>query len=292
MNAAALTDRFRFPGTVAFADTEHGLTKAVVSHAGMHGELFLQGAQVAAWQPAGARPVIFTSPRSSFVPGKAIRGGVPVIYPWFGAHPTDPNAPQHGIARIAQWQLNTVENHPADAVTLELSFAADNFSLTYRVTFSADLTLSLTVRNTSPQAAAFEQALHTYFAVSDVERVTVQGLEHAAFIDKTANFARRPPTGAPLRFTKETDSVYLDTPDRLAIHDAGWGRRIVIAKTRAASTIVWKPWAEKAAAMADLGAENWHGMLCVETGNVADNRVTLPPGGAHTMTTRISLDAG
>jgi glucose-6-phosphate 1-epimerase len=92
--------------------------------------------------------------------------------------------------------------------------------------------------------------------------------------------------------SKETDSVYLDVPDRLMIADPDWGRRIVVGKTSAASAIVWNPWNEKAAAMADLGAENWRGFVCVETGNVADNRVALPPGGTHAMTTRVSLDGG
>jgi glucose-6-phosphate 1-epimerase len=104
--------------------------------------------------------------------------------------------------------------------------------------------------------------------------------------------SRRQPAGAPLALTKETDSVYLDVPDRLAIADPAWGRRIVIEKSGAASAIVWNPWPEKAAAMGDLGGDNWRGFVCVESGNVGDNRVTLPAGGTHTMTTRISLDGG
>jgi glucose-6-phosphate 1-epimerase len=104
--------------------------------------------------------------------------------------------------------------------------------------------------------------------------------------------ARVPGAGTLLKLTKETDSVYLDVPDRLTIHDPAWERRIVIDKAGAASAIVWNPWPEKAAAMADLGADNQRGFICVETGNVADDDISLPPGATHEMTTRISLDAG
>ena len=291
MNAATLASQFSIAGALDFVDTENGLAKAVVSCGGMTGELFLQGAQVTQWQPAGARPVVFLSSRVNLAPGKAIRGGVPVIFPWFGPHPSDPAAPQHGLVRTAGWQLVSAER-TADGVTLGLSFAVEGFALTYRVSFGHELGLRLAARNTSAKPATFEQALHSYFAVSDVEHVIVSGLEASTSIDKTANMARVRGTGAPLTLAKETDSVYLDVPDRLTIHDAAWDRRIIIDKAGAASAIVWNPWPEKAAAMADLGADNQRGFICVETGNVADDDINLPPGATHEMTTRISLHDG
>jgi len=292
MRAAELASRFRIAGIVEFAETEHGLVKVAVSPDGAAGELYLQGAQVTAWRPAAQpHPVIFTSPASRFAPGQAIRGGIPVIFPWFGPHPTDPKAPQHGFARTAPWQLDSVDRH-ADGVTLALSLPPDDLALTCRVAFGKELHLELAVRNTSAHAVEFEEALHTYFAVSAVETVSVSGLEGSRFIDKTAGMQRRSPTGAPLSLTGETDSVYLDTPDRLVLRDPGWHRRIAVGKTGAASTIVWNPWAQKAAAMADLGAASWRSMICVETGNVADNRIRLAAGGEHLMATRIAVDAG
>jgi glucose-6-phosphate 1-epimerase len=289
MRATELQNRFRVPG-VEFTETEHGLVRAQIALDGMTGELFLQGAQVTQWQPSGQRPVIFTSPDAAYAPGKAIRGGVPVIFPWFGPHPSDPKAPQHGFARTADWRLDAVERS-GDAVTFALSLTPGDFAVIYRASFGKELHLELTVRNRSARELEFEEALHTYFAVSDVEAVSVSGLEGSAFIDKTAGMQRRPPAGKPLSLTKETDSVYLDVPGALAIADPGLRRRIAIAKTGAASTIVWNPWAEKAAAMADLGAANWRGMICVETGNAADNRVRLAAGGEHRLTTRIAVDA-
>src|ERR1700728_3044729 len=109
MNAAELASKFAIAGNVEFVETEHGLIKAVIARDGMSGELYLQGAQVTAWRPAGAEPVIFLSSHAILAPGKAIRGGIPVIFPWFGPHPTDPKAPQHGIVRIAPWRVDKVE---------------------------------------------------------------------------------------------------------------------------------------------------------------------------------------
>lgn len=289
MSAAELASQFRIAGIVEFAEAGDLVAVRIVL-GGMTGELYLQGAHVTAWQPAGQHPVIFTSPNAVYAPGKAIRGGIPLIFPWFGAHPTDPKAQQHGLVRAAPWRLDGVERG-GDNVTLTLSYALEGFALDYRVTFGPQLRLALGVRNVSARATSFEEALHTYFAVSDVERVHVTGLEGCTFIDKTANFVRRPPAGSPLALSKDTDSVYLATPDTLTLDDPGLRRRIVIAKDGAASTIVWNPWPEKAAAMADLGATNWRPMICVETGNVADDRVTLAAGAEHRLTTHIAVDA-
>lgn len=291
MNAAELAASFRIPGVIEFAETPDGLVKVVVSRAGMTGELFLQGAQVTAWQPAGARPVIFLSSHSHLAPGKAIRGGIPLVFPWFGPHPTDPRAPQHGLVRTAPWTLDSARE-VSDGVTLGLSLTIEHFTVNYHVAFGPELNLAFTTLNNSDDEVSFEQALHSYWAVSDVERVAVAGLENSGHIDKTANMRSVPPAGAPLTLAKETDSVYRDTPARLVINDPGWGRRIVIDKTGAASAIVWNPFPEKAAALADLGTDNWRGFVCVETGNVADHRVILAAGAEHQLTTRISLDGG
>ena len=197
MRATELQSRFRVPG-VEFAETEHGLVRAQVALDGMTGELFLQGAQVTQWQPPGQRPVIFTSPRRRLCAGQGDPWRRPGDLPWFGPHPTDPKQPQHGFARTADWQLDAVERE-AGAVTMTLSLATDDFAVTYRASFGKELQLELTVRNRSARELEFEEALHTYFAVSDVEKVTVSGLEGSIFIDKTAGMQRRPPRASPYR---------------------------------------------------------------------------------------------
>jgi glucose-6-phosphate 1-epimerase len=299
MNAKQLAAEFGVRDVVDFTE-QGGLVKAVVSRDGMRGELFLQGATVTAWQPAGARPVIFTSPNAVFAAGTAVRGGIPIIFPWFGPKQDEPKAPQHGFVRAAPWKLEAVETGRSGEVTLRLGiteaeatspFWPAAYRAGYTVTFGPALSVELSVQNRSGQEIRFEEALHTYFAISDIAKVSVSGLGGTTYIDKVDGARRKTQDSAPIRLSGETDRVYLSTPGRAVIEDAEWRRRIVVEKEGAASAIVWNPWTEKAAAMKDLGADAWTGMICVETGNAADNAVRLAAGGEHRMTARISVDA-
>ncbi|HVC56995.1 MAG TPA: D-hexose-6-phosphate mutarotase [Stellaceae bacterium] len=300
MRADELTVAFGIAGALDFVDTAQGLVKGVISLGGMVGEFYLQGAQLTGWQPANQRAVLFTSPRSAFAPGRPIRGGIPIIFPWFGPNRQAPGAPQHGVARTAPWHLDAVEVAGQDALTITFglgdadvgsAFRPAPFRAIYKVTFAQNLSLQLAVQNRSTHPIFFEEALHTYFAISDISQVAVSGLDGTTYIDKTDAAKRQPQTDALATITAETDRVYLNTPSRCAIEDHGWRRRIVIEKEGAASTVLWNPWAEKAAAMSDLGEAAWRNMICVETGNVADNQVELAAGDEHRMATRISLHA-
>jgi glucose-6-phosphate 1-epimerase len=301
MQAEELTAEFGIAGILDFVETEHGLVKAAVSLGDIAGELYLQGAHLTAWQPPGERPVLFTSPNSAFAPGRAIRGGIPIIFPWFGANRHDPNAPQHGFARTAPWRLDSVETTGSESLTLTLGlgdgdvgspFWPEPFRATYTVTFAQTLSLRLAVQNRATHPITFEEALHAYFAVPDITGVAISGLAGTTYIDKTDAARRKPQTAALVTITGETDRVYLDTPGRCAIEDRGLRRRVVIEKFGATSSVVWNPWAEKAAAMADLGDPAWRGMVCVEAGNIADNEVRLAADDEHQMSTVISVDAG
>ena len=301
MQAEELTAEFGIAGILDFVETEHGLVKAAISLHGMAGELHLQGAQLTAWQPPGERPVLFTSPNSAFAPGRAIRGGIPIIFPWFGASRHALAAPQHGFARTAPWHLDSVKTTGRESLTLTFSlgdgdvgspFWPEPFRAIYTVVFAQTLSLRLAVQNRATHPITFEEALHSYFAVSDVTAVAISGLAGTTYVDKTEGARRKQETAPLVTVRAETDRVYLDTPARCAIEDGRWCRRVLIEKHGAASTVVWNPWAEKGAAMADLGDPIWRGMVCVETGNVADNEVRLAAGGEHQMSTAISLDAG
>lgn len=298
MRADELTAEFGIAGVLDFAETGNGLVKAAISLDGLTGELYLQGAQVTAWQPASERPVLFTSPHSGFAPGRAIRGGVPIVFPWFGASRHAPTAPQHGFARTATWHLDRVETVDGRALTLTLSlgdsdvgspFWPDRFRAIYIVTFAQTLTLRLTVQNRAPHPIVFEEALHAYFAISEISGIAIAGLAGTTYIDKTDAARRKLQVADPVTITAETDRVYLDTPARCILEDRGWRRRTVIEKNGAASSVVWTPWAEKAAAMADLGDPAWRGMVCVESGNIADNEVQLAADAEHQMSITISV---
>jgi glucose-6-phosphate 1-epimerase len=299
MRAGELNAEFGITGVLDFIETEHGLIKTAISLDGMTGELYLQGAQVTAWQPPDERPVLFSSPNSAFAPGRAIRGGIPIVFPWFGPSRHAPTAPQHGFARTAAWHLDGVETVGSGSLTLTLSlgdgnvgspFWSERFRAIYTVTFAPTLSLRLALENRATQPIVFEEALHSYFAVSEVAEIAISGLAGATYIDKTDAARRKVQTADLVTITAETDRVYLDTPGQCVIEDRGWRRRIVIDKDGAASSVVWNPWAEKAAAMGDLGDPAWRSMVCVETGNIADNEVRLATDAEHKMSIGISLD--
>ena len=301
MRAEELTAEFGIAGILDFVETEHGLVKAVISLDGVTGELYLQGAQVTAWRPPGERPVLFTSPNSAFAPGRVIRGGIPIVFPWFGPSRNAPTAPQHGFARTAAWRLDGVETAGGGSLTLTLSlgdgdvgspFWRERFRAVYTVTFAQILSLRLAVQNGAMHPIVFEEALHSYFAISNVAEITISGLAGASYIDKTDAARRKLQTADLVTITAETDCVYLDTPEQCVIEDRGWRRRIIIEKEGAASSVVWNPWAEKAAAMVDLGDPAWRGMVCVETGNIDDNEVRLAADAEHQMSTAISVTGG
>lgn len=276
-----------------------GMPRARVSGARADAEVYLHGGHVTHWQPHGAEPVLFLSRRAAYAPGKAIRGGVPLIFPWFGAHATDRQAPMHGVARARPWRLLTSGPGADGAVVLELALEDDEatrrlwpaaFALRYRVTVGDVLHLALEVTNTSPAPFTFEAALHTYLAVGDVEAVAVTGLEHTTYLDKVDAFTRKRHGAEPLRLTGETDRVFLGTPARCTVDDRALGRRLVVDKAGSATTVVWNPWATRTRDIADLGADDWRRLLCVETANAADDAVTLAAGGRHVMSATIRVE--
>jgi D-hexose-6-phosphate mutarotase len=273
-----------------------GLERLVLRADEGEAHVFLHGGHVSHFLPRGERPVLWMSRESRFEAGKPIRGGVPVCFPWFGPKAGAPEAPLHGYARVLPWAVAEVvlEADGSLRAVLELSAEATarggfphELSLSLSVTVSRSLRLALAVRNQDEAPARFEAALHSYFAVSDVRHVRVSGLEGRGFVDKTAAGARRGSEPGPIAIAAETDRVYLGADGSVTIDDPGWGRRIVIAKTGSATTVVWNPWIAKAKAMPDFGDDEWTGMLCVETANAMDDAVTLAPGGRHVMTAAI-----
>jgi aldose 1-epimerase len=185
MRAEELTAKFGIAGVLDFVETEHGLVKAAISLDGVTAELYLQGAQVTAWRPSNERPVLFTSPNSTFTPGRAIRGGIPIVFPWFGASRHTPTGPQHGFARTATWHLDAVETAGGGSLTLTLSLGdgdvgsplwPERFRAIYSVTFAQTLSLRLAVQNRTTHPIVFEEALHSYFAISDIAPIAISGL--------------------------------------------------------------------------------------------------------------------
>jgi glucose-6-phosphate 1-epimerase len=289
---------FDIPNAVRFESGPGGLERAIVSTAAVEGELYLHGAHVTRWTPRGQRPVLFLSSKSLFAPDKAIRGGVPVIFPWFGPRSDGKPGPAHGFARTLSWTMEETRLRDDGAVEIALALAPNNtsrnlgftdFQARLRVIFGAVLEIELETRNQAPAPLVYEEALHSYFAISDIRQVAVSGLENAAYIDKTDGSQRKVQGDAPLRIAKETDQVYLSTTAACVIHDPEWNRRIIVEKHGSNSTVVWNPWIEKTKSMADMAPDEWQRMICVETANAAGDAVHLAPGATHKMRATIRL---
>ncbi len=291
--------RWEVAGIAHFETGAEGLISLAVSSPIASGRIYLQGAHVTHFQPRAAAPVLFLSAKSFFLPGKSIRGGIPVIFPWFGAHSGNPSAPAHGFARNLEWEIEAVDVSPSGSVSVcmilrpvEAALAqgfGHDFLLRYRVTFGEQLELRLETENTGAADFRFEEALHTYLDVSDVREVSVEGLSGADYLDKTEGFSRKREESERLRLTGETDRIYLDTQSECVVDDPGAERTISVAKGGSDTTVVWNPWREKTAALKDMEAHEWLRMLCIETANTGTNAVTLAPGQRHVMSAAIGV---
>ena len=282
--------QFELSNALRIAKMPDGLVRAVISTNDVDADLYLQGAHLTHWKPRGQRPVLFVSPASLFAPGKAIRGGVPIIFPWFGPRGEGKPGPPHGFARTTEWALETTRLHTDGSVEITLVLPPDrttqlfpDFHLRFRVTLGAELKMELETRNVGTEPFTYEEALHTYFSISDVQLVSISGLEGTTYIDKTDRFKRKQLGNEPIRIAKETDQVHVDTKTTCVIDDPLWKRRIVIEKSGSESTVVWNPWMEKTRAMSDMTADSWKGMVCVESANAGENAITLLPGASHRL---------
>ena len=286
----SLCKQFKVPG-LHFEAGQGGLTKAVIATPVASGELYLQGAHVTSWQPAGHAPVLWMSRSSLFQPGKPIRGGVPICFPWFGPHASDPSAPAHGFARTALWEVTEARTTADGVISLSLQTRIDSFSVRFTVEFGPVLQMTLTTEPGpgSSTGLRFEDALHTYLSVSDVRNVSITGLEQVRYIDKVDGAAEKPATGAAIEFTGETDRVYFTTDSECHLHDPGRNRTIAISKSGSQSTVVWNPWIAKSARMPDFGDHEWPEMVCIETANVGVNAVELAPKSIHSTTVVIQV---
>ncbi len=289
--ADALASQFSQPG-LTFDSGAGGLTRISIDTELCTGQMFLHGAHVAAFCPRGKREVLWMSQSSNFADGKAIRGGVPICFPWFASLASDPNAPAHGYARTRPWSLvDTIVNSDG-SIRLEMATEIDSYELRFAAEFGELLLMTLTVELSKQAAgpARFEEALHTYFVVSDIRKIQITGLESHGYLDKVDHSTRKAATHQAITFHGECDRVYFNTDETCVLHDAEWSRKIAVKKRNSRSTIVWNPWIDKSARMADFGDDEWPGMVCIETANVGENAIQIEPGQRHEMSAAISVD--
>ena len=285
-----LDHRFELPGTAQVVEGNGGLSEVRITCPEAVGEMYLHGAHVTSWKPVGGEEVLFLSSQSRWAQGHAIRGGVPVCFPWFGGKADDPTAPAQGFVRTTAWQLESIAQ-VGGAVTVSMFTESDEgtkrwwpaeFRLVHRATFGSELSLELVVTNTGGTSLRFEEALHAYHRVGNIEKTRVRGLDTVHYFDKTDSNRKKMQHGE-IVIVSETDRVYLDTRDPIELEDPVLRRRTRVTKENSRTTVVWNPWVQKAHSLSDFADDEWMQMICIESSNVSDFAVDLAPGQQHKM---------
>jgi len=287
--------RFGIPGVARICKGNGGLPLIQITGSRAEGEMYLHGAQVTSWKPAGYDQVLFLSTKSRWQEGHAIRGGIPICFPWFRAKADDPKAPAHGFVRTRIWQLESIAEDDS-GVCVSMSIESDEqtrrwwpveFRLVHRVVFGPELTLELVCTNAGKTALRFEEALHTYNRVADVANVRVQGLDTVHFLDNTESNTAKVQHG-DVKIASATDNAFLGTQNKVDLIDPGLRRHVRLEKANSLTTVVWNPWREGGARLGDLGDGEWTQFLCVEASNILAASVSLAPGEEHKMTAVLS----
>lgn len=280
-----LSNPIEIPGSVSIQTGKDGLPVIRIESASSTAEVYLLGAHVTHFQRANDEPLLFMSEASLFEVGKPIRGGVPIILPWFGGRD---GMPAHGFARLAIWDAVASRVLEDGSVMLRFRLPQDDqFEVDYVVTVGDTLTMELTVANTGSSDFRFESCLHTYFKIGDIHQCGVAGLEGTRYLDTLVSQAFTD-TDEVIRFTSETDRIYQNTGATVEIHDPVLRRVIHVRKSGSQSTVVWNPWIDKSQRMPDFGDNEYLQMVCVESGNVKENAVILRPGETSVLKVEVS----
>jgi len=286
---------FELPGQIAFKKSENALTKIVVDNRYAEAEIYLHGANLTHFCPKGGEAVIFNAKETVYSATKTVHAGIPICWPWFGAHPSESTKPQHGFARDMLWKpmrTRTVDDGESEIIlTLEstpesLQLWPYTFRLELTFTVGSSLRIELKTTNTAALPFTLTQALHSYFFVGDIASVEARGVEGTPYVDYTDDKREKIET-APLRINRMVNSVYLPTDAACTIMDEELNRRIIIEKEGSRSTTIWNPWEESG--IHDLPGDAYRKFLCIETTNALSDARTLQPGESTAITQTVSV---
>jgi len=294
-----LNKKFGIGNQLSFKKTPDKQVIATINNEHASATLALQGGHLMTWTPTDAEPVVWLSSDATLAPGKSIRGGVPICWPWFGAHQTQADFPAHGFARTVQWQVIDTKQLPNGDTQITLQLGTDNIpqqlwphatTAQCEITIGNTLGITLTTFNNGQDDITISEALHTYFAVSDVRNISISGLDKCQYLDKVEGMQQKQQSG-DITFASEVDRVYIDTEADCVIRDPALSRQIRIGKTGSRSTVVWNPWIEKSLQMGDMGEDGYLKMVCVESANAANNQVSIAAGEQHQLAVSYQLES-
>ena len=292
MNIEQLNAKYGIADKVSFAAGEGGFPMIKVDNEYAKATISVYAGQVLSFQPVGqAEDLMFLSGKAYHQEGKAIKGGAPICWPWFGPDPEDKGRASHGFVRNRMWQMREVVSTQdgSTKITLGLKDTEDTraiwdyaFDFTIAITVGKSLDLELITRNTGDKPFTITQALHTYFKVGDISKVTVLGLDGNRYIDKVDGGKSKTQSG-DITFTGECDRIYLNVQPELKIDDAALARQITIKAHNSKTAIVWNPAADISANMADLADDGYKNFVCVETANAATEIVEVDAGSEYKL---------
>jgi len=297
MNIASLNEKYALDGHIRFAE-DKGLPVAIINTQFAESEISLYGAQVLTYKPKGQQDVLWMSEKSLFEAGKAIRGGIPVCFPWFGPHPKDNQKPMHGFARLLTWKVSGTTVLANGAAELRLSLVDSlatkaiwpfSFRAEMIISIGACLEVTLQYANTGNETFVCSNALHSYFQVSNINNISVNGLSGTNYYVGADKESLTKQTDPLLIVQNEENRRYIDHVADCIIDDTGYNRKIRVAKRGSKVTVVWNPW-DGAKNFADMTPEGYKTMVCVEAVNAYDDVVNLAPGKSFSISTIISVE--
>lgn len=292
MNIAQLNQNFGIASTVKFIEGQGGLPFIQIHTDKAQALISVYAGQVLSFKPVSQEvDLMFLSSKAYYQDGKAIKGGVPICWPWFGADPEGKGRPAHGFVRNRMWEvIETDLNSEGEVkVTLGLNDTPEtqaiwpySFQLRLVITISETLSLELMTHNTGNQAFTITQAFHTYFSVKNIHRATVTGLDGKSYLDKVDAGQQKQQSG-DVKISSEVDRIYLDVSNDLIIRDEALNRQIIIRSQGSQTAVVWNPWEKIAKEMSDLLDDDYLHLLCVETTNAAANTILIQPGSQFSL---------
>lgn len=293
-----LNQRFSLGRYLNFREGQNGFIYAKINNDSASAQIYLYGAQITSFIPHGHEPVIFLSEKSNFSIGKALRGGIPISWPWFADHPSDRSKPAHGFVRTSLWEVIDTNHLSTDEteITLRLNESQATrdlwdhcFTLELDIVIGQEMILRLRMINSDNDSFTATSAFHSYYSVGHINEINILGLEDINYIDKVDRFSEKRQIGS-VAITDETDRIYLNTENECVIEDHLLHRRIRIRKSGSESTVVWNPWINKARLMHDLKDEDYLRFVCLETTNAGPDTITLAPNQEHLLTMNVTVD--
>lgn len=299
MNIDQLNKEFGRKESVIFREGPGGLPVAEITNPQGEALISLNGAHIISYMPVGTEPVLWMSGVSNFEEGVPIRGGVPVCWPWFGPHSEDANKPTHGFARTSTWEVAETFEQGDEGTGIRFRLTDNEqsralwdhaFAAEIEFIIGTVLQMKFTVKNPGETPFSCTSALHSYFNISNIDNISIEGLGSCSYIDKLDSRNPDKTQKGTITIAEEVDRIYIDTEAECRINDPGFARIITVAKSGSKSTVVWNPWIDKSKRMPDFGDEEYSTMVCIETCNAGPDSVTVQPGGQHELVAVIGIE--